>query len=115
MKNKKKFEDIIQTNSINIMNLELKIKELQKKYTEQNTKINEQKSEIILLNQNKKKKEEIIERISYREIGSRIIQFFSLSQSEEKLKQYKEKEISPKNINKITNNIKDYLSHYYKY
>ena len=86
---KKKFEDIIQTNSINIMNLELKIKELQKKY-------NEQKSEIILLNQIKDRKEEIIERISYREIGSRIIQFFSLSQSEEKLKQYKKKKFLQK-------------------
>ena len=112
---KKNYESLIQTNSKNVAELELKMKEIQKKYTEQNKKINEQKEKINLLNKDKDKKEEIIERISYREIGSRIIQFFSLSQSEEKLLEYKKKDISSKNINKIISNIKDILPYYYKY
>ena len=76
---------------------------------------NEKKGEILLLEKEKNKKDEIIERISYREIGSRIISFFSLAQKEEKIKEYTEKEISPTNINIITSNIKDNLSNYYKY
>ena len=115
MECKNNFESIIQENSKCIENLEIKVKEIKKKYTQQNTIINEQKEKIQSLNKNKGEKEEIIERISYREIGSRIIKFFSLSQSEEKLMEYKQKEISPTNINKIINNIKENLANYNKY
>ena len=115
MECKNNFESIIQENSKCIENLEIKVKEIRKKYTQQNTIINEQKEKIQSLNKNKGEKEEIIERISYREIGSRIIKFFSLSQSEEKLMEYKQKEISPTNINKIINNIKENLANYNKY
>ena len=112
---KNNFENILQENSKYIDSLEIRIKEIRNKYTQQNKIINEQKEKIQSLNKNTKEKEEIIERISYREIGSRIIKFFSLSQSEEKLMEYKQKEISPTNINKIINNIKENLTNYNKY
>ena len=101
------------SNQIN--NLEAKIKEIRQNYTKQNENINKQKVEIKLLNKDNKSKKEIIERISYREIGSRIIHFFSRSQSEEKIKDCLEKKISPTNVNIIKKNIKENLSNYNKY
>ena len=101
------------SNQIN--NLEAKIKEIRQNYTKQNENINKQKEEIKLLNKDNQSKEETIERISYREIGSRIIHFFSRSQSEEKIKDCLEKKISPTNVNLIIKNIKENLSNYNKY
>ena len=111
--NKCKNIDIERSNHIN--ELENKINTIRQNYIERNTIINKNQEEINSLKIDNQKKEEIIERISYREIGSRIIRFFSLSQSEEKIKEYMEKEISPTNINIIINYIKDNLSNYNKY
>ena len=111
----KECEELNKARSNQINDLEKTISEVRQKYTKQNTEINEKKGEILLLEKEKNKKDEIIERISYREIGSRIISFFSLAQKEEKIKEYTEKEISSTNINIITSNIKDNLSNYYKY
>ena len=111
----KECEELNKARSNQINDLEKTISEVRQKYTKQNTEINEKKGEILLLEKEKNKKDEIIERISYREIGSRIISFFSLAQKEETIKEYTEKEISLTNINIITSNIKDNLSNYYKY
>ena len=111
--NKCKNIDIERSNHIN--ELENKINTIRQNYIERNTIINKKQEEINSLKIDNQKKEEIIERISYREIGSRIIRFFSLSQSEEKIKEYMEKEMSPTNINIIINYIKDNLSNYNKY
>ena len=94
--NKCKNIDIERSNHIN--ELENKINTIRQNNIERNTIINKKQEEINSLKIDNQKKEEIIERISYREIGSRIIRFFSLSQSEEKIKENMEKEISPTNI-----------------
>ena len=62
-----------------------------------------------------KKKEDIIEKISYREIGSRIIQFYSLCQPKEKIEYYEKNNISSRNIDIIIQYIKTNLSFYYQY
>ena len=62
-----------------------------------------------------KNDKEIIDRISYSEIGDRIIKFFSLSQPENKRKEYIEKNVSPTNIYVINSYIKENLSNYYQF
>ena len=110
-----KYTDCINKYTIKLNEFEEKISSLRKKQVESNTRSNQQTSEIESLKTNLRKKEDIIERISYREIGSRIISFFSLSQSEEKKKQLVEKKISPKNISIIMDYMKANLSYYCQY
>ena len=78
-------------------------------------KSNKQTSEFNSLKTNLEKKEDIIERISYREIGYKINQFFYLCQPEDKIKYYEEKNISPKNINIIIKYFKTNFSFYWQY
>ena len=95
--------------------LKSKISSLKKQQAESNEKKNKQASEITSLKNDVEKNKEIIERISYREIGSKIIQFFSLSQSENKRKEYMQNHISPTNISVIIAYLKDNLSNYYEF
>ena len=78
-----------------------------------NTINNRQAIEISLLKTQLQKNKETIERISYREIGTRIIKFFSLSQPENKRKECIENNVSPTNIFIINEYIKKNLSNYY--
>ena len=80
---------------------------------EANTINNKQKSEIQSLKDKLKEREDIIERISYREIGSKIIRFFSLVQSKEEIEQNKKKNISSTNIDVIMKYIKKERANYY--
>ena len=58
----------------------------------------------------------IIKRISYREMGSKIIQFFSVSQSELKIKEKERRNISSRNIcTTINYYIKNNLPNYFYY
>ena len=107
-KNEYKELDNNYTNALN--GLEAKVTSLKKKLVESNEKSNKQISEINSLKTSLDKKEEIIERISYREIGARIIKFFSLSQPEKIIKQYEENDVSPTNIKVIIKYMKNNLS-----
>ena len=98
-----------------INNLELKIKELRKKNVENKTINNQQQMKINSLNSELSKKDEIIERISYREVGTKIIEFFSCSLSEKQKQQNQKIGISSKNIHIISNNIKENFLNYDKY
>ena len=80
-----------------------------------NEKSNKLTSEINSLKTDFEKKEDIIERISYREIGYKINQIFYLCQPEDKIKYYEDKNISPKNINIIIKYIKTNFSFYWQY
>ena len=95
--------------------LKSKISSLRQQQVESNEKKNKQASEIASLKTEIEKNKEIIERITYREIGSRIIQFFSLSQSENKRKEYIQQNISPTNIFVINTYIKNNLPNYYEF
>lgn len=95
--------------------LESKISEMRKEIVERNTKINEQENNINSLKEKLGNSEIIIEKISYREIGSKIIGFFSLSLPEDKIKEYESKKISPRNINIITEHFKTNLTSYYNF
>ena len=86
-----------------------------KNLVESNEKSNKQANEIKSLKDDLEKKEDIIDRISYREIGSRIIQFFYLCQPKEKIEYYEKNNISKRNINIIIQYIKTNLSFYYQY
>ena len=95
--------------------LESKISELKNEIVEKNTKINQQENNINSLKEKLGNSEIIIEKISYREIGSKIIGFFSLSLPEDKIKEYESKKISPRNINIITEYFKTNLTSYYNF
>ena len=56
-----------------------------------------------------------MERIAYRDVGSKIISFFSCSQPETLKKEYEENDKSPRNIKLITEYIKNNLKNYYQY
>ena len=92
-----------------------KMKEMKVIQVKTNEEKNKQEFANQLLEIELKKKENIIERISYREVGSRIIHFFSLSQPEDKIKECEDKNISPRNINTIIAYIKKYRSNYFNY
>lgn len=95
--------------------LESKISEEKKKIVERNAKINQQELKINSLKENLGNSEIIIEKISYREIGSKIISFFSLSLPEDKIKEYESNNISPRNVNIITEYFKTNLTSYYNF
>ena len=80
-----------------------------------NEEKNKKESEMKSLKDKLLKNEDIIERISYRQVGSKIIKFFSLSQSEDRKRELTKNNISLTNINAIVNYIKSNLSDYYKY
>ena len=106
----------LDTNYTNDLNkLRIKISELRNNLAKSNKKNNKQISEISSLKSSLVKKEGIIERISYREVGSRIIHFFSLSLSKKIREEYEKKNISPTNIKVITEYMKNNLRHYFKY
>ena len=95
--------------------LESKIVELNKIKVENNEKINKQKIEIKSIEEKLGKTENIIEKISYIEIGSKIIKFFSFSMPEDKIKEHLERNVSPTNIDIIIDYFKNNLSDYYNY
>ena len=95
--------------------LESKIVELNKIKVENNEKINKQKIEIKSIEEKLGKTETIIEKISYIEIGSKIIKFFSFSMPEDKIKEHLERNVSPTNIDIIIDYFKNNLSDYYNY
>ena len=95
-----------------INNFEKQISELKKRLIQSRTELNKQTININELNTNLIKKEDILERISYRDVGSRIITFFSCSQPENIKKAYEENNISPRNINLIANFFKDNFKNY---
>ena len=109
------YEKLSDDYSKNINELELKVISLKQNSTNNKQTINQQDETIKALKNNIKEKDEIIERISYREVGSRIIKFFSFSQPKDIINKYIENDISPTNINKITKYIKTNLSYYYQY
>lgn len=95
--------------------LESKIVELNKIKVENNEKINKQKIGIKSIEEKLGKTENIIEKISYIEIGSKIIKFFSFSMPEDKIKEHLERNVSPTNIDIIIDYFKNNLSDYYNY
>ena len=106
----------LDTNYTNDLNkLRIKISELRNNLAKSNKKNNKQISEISSLKSNLVKKEGIIERISYREIGSRIIHFFLLSISKHTREEYEKNNISLTNIKVITEYMKNNLGDYFKY
>ena len=109
----KKFNSLDLSYSKDINELQSKISYLKKKQVGNNTINNRQAIEISLLKTQLQKNKETIERISYREIGTRIIKFFSLSQPENKRKECIENNVSPTNIFIINEYIKKNLSNYY--
>ena len=82
---------------------------------ERNEKKNKNESEINSLKRSLDKKENINERISFQEIGVRIIKFFSLTQPEKEIKEYEAKNGSPSNINVIIKHMKNNLGYYFGY
>ena len=109
------FYELNSKHSNNLNFLRSKISELRNNLTKSNEKKNKQISEISSLKKDIEKKEDIIERISYREVGSRIIQFFSLSLSKQIREEYEKNNISVRNIKLITEYMKNNLGHYFKY
>ena len=77
-KNLDKYNELDNNYSNELDETKERITNQRKKLLESNEKSNKQISEIKSLKDDLEKKEDIIERISYREIGSRIIKFFSL-------------------------------------
>jgi len=106
----------LDTNYTNDLNkLRIKISELRNNLAKSNKKNNKQISEISSLKSSLVKKEGIIERISYREVGSRIIHFFSLSIPKHIREEYEKSNISLTNIKIITEYMKINLGDYFKY
>ena len=95
--------------------LESQISEMKNIIVERNAKINQEKQNIISLKEKLENSEIIIEKISYREIGSKIISFFSLSLPEDTIKEYESNNISPRNVNIITEHFKTNLTSYYNF
>lgn len=96
-------------------NYEKKLKEFQLYIIITNKKINKQNTNILSLKNKQGKSRYIPEIICYSEISLKIIKFFSLSLPEDIIKEYFKGNISPDNVNIITNYIKNYLSSYYTY
>ena len=98
-----------------IRECENEISTLRNKFVESKTENNSKIAQINELNSELKKKEDIIEKISYRDVSSKIITFFSCSQPQSLKEQYQKQNISPRNINRIAEYINLHLKNYDKY
>lgn len=110
-----KFEKLRNNYSNNINSLEETIKNLKKINVENRTKKNQQDQKIKELENNLAEKDDIIEKISYREVGSKIIEFYSSSLTEQQKEENEKNNISSRNVNIISNNIKSNFSNYNNY
>ena len=95
-----------------IITFEKQISTLRRQLVESRTESNIKSTMIENANKSLEKKEEILERITYRDVGSKIITFFSCSQPESLKKELEKNDISPRNINKISEYIESKLKNY---
>ena len=98
-----------------IITFEKQISTLRRQLVESRTESNIKSTKIEDANKSLEKKEEILERITYRDVGSKIITFFSCSQPESLKKELEKNDISPRNINKISEYIESKLKNYNEY
>ena len=98
-----------------IIKFEKQISTLRRQLVESRTESNIKSTMIEDANKSLEKKEEILERITYRDVGSKIITFFSCSQPESLKKELEKNDISPRNINKISEYIESKLKNYNEY
>ena len=98
-----------------IITFEKQISTLRRQLVESRTESNIKSTMIEDANKSLEKKEEILERITYRDVGSKIITFFSCSQPESLKKELEKNDISPRNINKISEYIESKLKNYNEY
>ena len=98
-----------------IIKFEKQISTLRRQLVESRTESNIKSSKIEDANKSLEKKEEILERITYRDVGSKIITFFSCSQPESLKKDLEKNDISPRNINKISEYFESKLKNYNEY
>ena len=98
-----------------IITFEKQISTLRRQLVESRTESNIKSTMIENANKSLEKKEEILERITYRDVGSKIITFFSCSQPESLKKELEKKDISPRNINKISEYFESKLKNYNEY
>ena len=98
-----------------IIKFEKQISTLRRQLVESRTESNIKSTKIEDANKSLEKKEEILERITYRDVGSKIITFFSCSQPESLKKELEKNDISPRNINKISEYFESKLKNYNEY
>ena len=98
-----------------IIIFEKQISTLRRQLVEIRTESNIKSNMIEDANKSLEKKEEILERITYRDVGSKIITFFSCSQPESLKKDLEKNDISPRNINKISEYFESKLKNYNEY
>ena len=98
-----------------IIKFEKQISTLRSQLVESRTESNIKSTMIEDANKSLEKKEEILERITYRDVGSKIITFFSCSQPESLKKDLEKNDISPRNINKISEYFESKLKNYNEY
>ena len=98
-----------------IREFEEEISKLRKELVESKTEKNCKIAQIDEFNSELQKKDDIIEKISYRDVSSRIIGFFSCSQPQSLKEKYEKQNISPRNINMIAEYISTHLNNYDKY
>ena len=98
-----------------IIKFEKQISTLRSQLVESKTESNIKSTKIEDANKSLEKKEEILERITYRDVGSKIITFFSCSQPESLKKELEKNYISPRNINKISEYFESKLKNYNEY
>lgn len=98
-----------------IIKFEKQISTLRRQLVESRTESNIKSTMIEDSNKSLEKKEEILERITYRDVGSKIITFFSCSQPESLKKDLEKNDISPRNINKISEYFESKLKNYNEY